>query len=70
MKVAEDLNFFEGSRQGKARLRSVSRLMQRVELGMLDFDIGGEGMGLFVEVAVARNLSRQTPVELFFRGTK
>ena len=41
-------------------------MVQRVELSMLNLDVGREGVGLFVEIAVARNLLRQPPVELFF----
>jgi hypothetical protein len=70
VKVAEDFDFLEGPRQGKARLRGVSRLVQRVEFRMLDLDFGSEGMGLLVEIAVTRNLSRQPPVELFFGGAE
>ena len=40
--------------------------MQRVELSVLDLDVGGEGMDLLVEITVVRNLSRQPPIELFF----
>ena len=70
MEVGENFDLLEGPCQGEACLGSVSRLMQRVEFGVLDLDVGGEGVGFFLEIAVARNLAGQSPVELLLGSAK